>query len=735
LESEKSNQDGIVSKLREEIAQLEEKINSQTELLEKQEQRQIELLSDRDSIAKSLLELRESSEKIVQEREQALSANISLTSSMEIQQQELNKTIADLQEQARSNALNIEQLNKQYEAATNSGDELCKTLQDRVSELIEQLNEKSLLLNDKTKLFEEQSRAMDVTQQELTKAIKDRDSANENNTLEKQKLSEQLEKAESKVAEYREKIQTLESQIKNNAEQADSNYTQTISELENRLTEANKEIESLKSSTSEKTHTIQTQLSQALETIQNQQSEIAEYTCQIQTKEQELKTSRENVLVIGEQLEQVRQQLLAKDSELSNTSGNFDKQTNEANEKIKQLESTISTQERDITTMKLECEQLESKIAETNMQLESVKVEKETFEKLLGSELDRVEKERDKLLLRIENSTKLESWLARERLIRDLYEQHRIVLLSRNSQYKEKIRQLSAQIEKESPKRNYSADELLREGYLSPENMLMDPINAVKCSSQRIVQYFNIWADLAGDLSELGNGETNPFLVAIVNSQFCEAMSSLFANYFAGPWFMLVTAHPWHMLEEIVEGHKKATTPDSAQMVLADKLKTGLETVSKAIDNMSSSQSVKLKSGGTSRFGFPYSDFELKLRTLFIHFLNEKCLAEMISWLTSNPRHEYFLNRFYGKESVLRDKNCMKMVVESLMPLTRFPFKIDLTTTVDLSKHQPDTVSTRPLSVTSEVEPVLTNKAPSPVYEEADETVEFLMALKRLETQ
>jgi hypothetical protein len=62
------------------------------------------------------------------------------------------------------------------------------------------------------------------------------------------------------------------------------------------------------------------------------------------------------------------------------------------------------------------------------------------------------------------------------------------------------------------------------------------------------------------------------------------------------------------MLDEIVAAHKRVTTPESAEMTLAEKLQNGMTRVSACIDKQISNASntgVKLKTGGTAHFGLP----------------------------------------------------------------------------------------------------------------------------------
>jgi chromosome segregation ATPase len=61
-----------------------------------------------------------------------------------------------------------------------------------------------------------------------------------------------------------------------------------------------------------------------------------------------------------------------------------------------------------------------------------------------------------------------------------------------------------------------SADVLLRSGLIPRESMLLDPVNAVKKTTLAVIQYFHTWADMAaGDLTKIGKGESNPYIVAV----------------------------------------------------------------------------------------------------------------------------------------------------------------------------------------------------------------------------
>ena len=134
------------------------------------------------------------------------------------------------------------------------------------------------------------------------------------------------------------------------------------------------------------------------------------------------------------------------------------------------------------------------------------------------------------------------------------------------------------------------------------------------------------------------------------------------------------------MFEELIVAHQKITPKQSAEMKLIDKILTAMNEVSTNVDERirgASKTAVKLKKGGVSHFGLPYQDEELKLRALIIKLLNEKSLSDILLFLVSNTRHDYFWNRFYRDNALLRTESCYKKVIEYIILLSKLQLDID----------------------------------------------------------
>ncbi len=306
----------------------------------------------------------------------------------------------------------------------------------------------------------------------------------------------------------------------------------------------------------------------------------------------------------------------------------------------------------------------------------------------------------------------------------DLHSKYRSKLQGRTKVLRNEVRVLKAQLQQArkqslsrtpSPDINSeiriigsSADVVLRSSLVTRESMLLDPINAVKKTVLGIIQYFNTWVDLAkGDFALIGKGDTNPFLVALVNSQFCEALSCVFAHGFEGPFYLFATPHPWHMFEELIVAHQKITPKDSAEMRIIDKLLTAMNEVGTNVDERTSAAwktAVKLKKGGVSHFGLSYQDEELKLRALIIKLLNEKSLSDILLFLVSNARHDYFWNRFYRNNALLRTEACYKKVIEYIILLSKLQLDVDPMSVCNPSLHTCEDAPTRPLLLTIDID-------------------------------
>jgi hypothetical protein len=102
--------------------------------------------------------------------------------------------------------------------------------------------------------------------------------------------------------------------------------------------------------------------------------------------------------------------------------------------------------------------------------------------------------------------------------------------------------------------------------------------------------------------------------------------------------------------------------------------------------------------------------------------LNEKCLGEIVQFLVDNPRHEYFWNRFYRPNAVLRTQWSSK-IIESLTPLSKLWFDIELETACDLQAHRVDLAQTKPVSVEGVADQVTSGAADMLSIEEGDRAV------------
>jgi peptidoglycan hydrolase CwlO-like protein len=225
------------------------------------------------------------------------------------------------------------------------------------------------------------------------------------------------------------------------------------------------------------------------------------------------------------------------------------------------------------------------------------------------------------------------------------------------------------------------------------QQILLDPLGSVKRSVLAIIEYFDMRVEQENTtIDTIGYGRDNPALVHIIHTQLCAALVAVFQHGFSGPFWLLTTAHYWHMIEEIVDSYQNvqesgADEDRPAEEVFALQLRKAVRNVNNIINR---EIQYELKTGRTysttTPIVVPQNEHELKFRALVVSLLNDKLLNVLFKFLM-HDKHRAFWKRFYDQNALLRQLECQNKLITYLSLLMKLPFDIEVETTCKASSY------------------------------------------------
>jgi hypothetical protein len=213
--------------------------------------------------------------------------------------------------------------------------------------------------------------------------------------------------------------------------------------------------------------------------------------------------------------------------------------------------------------------------------------------------------------------------------------------------------------------------------FIEAKDMKLDPVGSTRKTAQSVKTYFSTWVDFCrGDLKQLGVGKTNPYLVVLLNSQFCDALCHVFDNGFVSPFsFFFTKSRPWHAIEEI------ASTDET--------LKLGVNMVNQMVLEAIANQTAEHVNGYARYFSLSYDEFDMRFRALIIWALNNSYLQNMLRIVT-DVKSAYVLDKYYNGDALVKEQNCVDKIIQSIQILDKLPFNVDPMTALDsnsLNQH------------------------------------------------